>query len=167
MKAALLSLLLAASIAAVAQDAAPPQDFSSLNRTPKKNVQYVQYAAEQQLIPAGKQTVLELRFHVVDGFHINSHLPKSDLQIPTRIELTPVAGVKLGIPGYPAGKAFSFSFAPDEKLDVYQGEFVVRLPVTASAGAHELDGTLRYQACDHAACYPPKTLPIGVVFTAK
>jgi hypothetical protein len=30
-----------------------------------------------------------------------------------------------------------------------------------------LDGSLRYQACDSAACYPPKTLPIQVVFTAK
>lgn len=167
MKAALMGLLLGAPLAAAAQNVAAPQDFSSLTRAPKKNIQYVEYAAEQQMVPAGKRAVLELRFHVVDGFHINSHEPKSDLQIPTRIELGPAAGVKLGDAAYPAGRPFSFSFAPAEKLDVYQDEFIVRLPVTASAGAHELTGALKYQACDHAACYPPKTLPIGVVFLAK
>jgi len=160
-------LLLGGTMIAAAQSVAPPPDFSSLTRTPKKNVQYVEYAADQQMIPAGKRTVLELRFHVVDGYHINSHQPKSDLQIPTRIELTPAAGVKLGAAAYPAGEPFSFSFAPADKLDVYQGEFIVRLPVTASAGTYEMTGALKYQACDHAACYPPKTLPIGVVLRAK
>ena len=41
------------------------------------------------------------------------------------------------------------------------------LPVVAAAGEHTIDGSLRYQACDNAACYPPKTLPVQVVFTAK
>jgi hypothetical protein len=41
------------------------------------------------------------------------------------------------------------------------------VPVVAQAGVHTLDGALHYQACDHAACYPPKTLPVQVVFTAK
>ena len=167
MKLARALLLLSSPMAFAAQNATPPSDFSSLTRAPKKNVQFVEYAAEQQVVQAGKRTVLELRFHVVDGYHINSHLPKSDLQIPTRIELTPAFGVKVGDAAYPVGQPFNFSFAPADKLDVYQGEFVVRLPVTASAGAHELTGALQYQACDHAACYPPKTLPIGVIFTAK
>jgi hypothetical protein len=50
---------------------------------------------------------------------------------------------------------------------VYMGDFTVKLPVVARAGAHTVDGTLRYQACDHAACYPPKNLPVQVIFTAK
>jgi len=36
----------------------------------------------------------------------------------------------------------------------------------AERGAY-VDGTLRYQACDQAACYPPKSLPVEVIFTAK
>ena len=43
----------------------------------------------------------------------------------------------------------------------------MKVPVVAEAGKHTIDGTLRYQACDHAACYPPKTLPVQVIFTAK
>ena len=168
MKPAHLGLLLClAGGGLAAAQSAPPQDFSSLTPTPRKNVQYVVYAAEQQIVPAGKATVLELRFHVVDGFHINSHQPKSDLQMPTRVALTAVDGVQLGRPDYPAGTPFSFSFSPADKLDVYQGEFIVRLPVTAAAGPHQIAGVLHYQACDHAACYPPKTLPIGIVLTAQ
>ena len=47
------------------------------------------------------------------------------------------------------------------------GTFMVKVPVVAAAGSHTVDGALRYQACDHAACYPPKSLPVQVVFTAK
>ena len=68
---------------------------------------------------------------------------------------------------YPAGTSYSFSFDPTEKLDVYAGDFTVKVPVVAGAGMHTVDGTLRYQACDHAACYPPKSLPVQVIFTAK
>lgn len=128
---------------------------------------YVVYSAEQQSATAGKRSVLELHFRVVDGFHVNSHTPKSELLIPTQITLQPIAGVKVDALEYPAGTSYSFSFDPSEKLDVYSGAFIVKLSVVAGAGAHTVDGSLRYQACDHAACYPPKTLPIQVIFTAK
>ena len=128
---------------------------------------YVVFAAEQQTIPAGKQAALELRFHVVDGYHVNSHTPKSELLIPTRIEFQPANGVKAGPAEYPAGHPYSFSFDPNEKLDVYAGDFTVRLPVVATPGEHTILATLRYQACDNAACYPPKSVPIQILFTAR
>jgi len=134
---------------------------------PVKPKSYVVYAAEPQTVRAGKSAVLELRFRVVEGFHVNSHTPKSDLLIPTQLKLDAAEGVKLGALEYPAGKLYSFSFEPDEKLDVYAGDFTVKLPVTATAGEHTVTGTLQYQACDNAACYPPKTLPVQLVFTAK
>ena len=143
------------------------QDIGSLDRVPEKNRQYVAYAAEQQVIPAGKRGVLELRFHVVDGFHVNSHTPSSELLIPTRVELDPAGGVKAAAFEYPAGKSYSFSFDPTNKLDVYADDFTVRVPVTATLGPHELQGALKYQACDKAACYPPRSLPLTVLFTAK
>jgi DsbC/DsbD-like thiol-disulfide interchange protein len=128
---------------------------------------YVLYAAEQQNATAGKRSVLELDFRVVDGFHVNSHTPKSELLIPTQLTLQPAAGVKAAAVEYPAGTTYSLSADPTEKLDVYTGTFVVKLPVVAEAGEHTVNGTLRYQACDRAACYPPKSLPVQVIFTAK
>jgi hypothetical protein len=50
---------------------------------------------------------------------------------------------------------------------VYAGDFTVKLPVVAAAGDHTINGTLRYQACDNAACYPPKTLPLQVTISTK
>jgi hypothetical protein len=128
---------------------------------------YVVYAAEQQNVTAGKRSVLELEFRVVDGFHVNSHTPKSELLIATQLTLQPAAGVKAAAVEYPAGTTYSLSADPMEKLDVYTGAFMVKLPVVAEAGEHTVNGTLRYQACDHAACYPPKSLPVQVIFTAK
>ncbi len=127
----------------------------------------VSYAAEPQSVPAGKRSVLELHFRVAEGFHVNSHAPKSELLIPTALTMEPAAGVAAGKLEYPAGTEYSFATSPGEKLDVYSGGFAVRLPVEAKAGEHTLNGVLRYQACDRAACYPPKSLPVQVLFTAK
>ena len=132
--------------------------------TPKNTVVYV---AEQQSVAAGKKATIDLHFRVVDGYHVNSHTPKSEFLIPTALKTEPLGGVMQGTPVYSAGQEFSFSFSPTEKLDVYSGEFTIKLPVTAEAGEHTVAATLHYQACDHAACYPPKSLPLQVLFTAK
>lgn len=129
--------------------------------------QYVTYAAEAQTVAAGRREVLELRFHVADGYHVNSHTPKNETLIRTELTLQPADGVKAGVMEYPAGKPYAFSFDPADKLDVYAGDFTVKLPVVAAAGEHTLAGALRYQACDNASCYPPRTVPVKVLFTAK
>jgi len=90
----------------------------NLSAAPAKTKQYVAYAAEEQTLAAGKKSVLEIRFRVNDGYHVNSHTPKSELLIPTNLTLDSVAGVKAAPAEYPAGTAYSFSFEPNEKLDV-------------------------------------------------
>lgn len=135
---------------------------------PAKAKGYVSYVAEPQRVPAGKRAVVELHFRVEEGYHINSHRPKSELLIPTELTLTPDPGMEdVGKIEYPAGTEYSFAISPEEKLDVYTGTILLRLPVLAKAGEHTLTGALRYQACDKAACYPPKSLPVEVLFTAK
>jgi len=165
-------LTIAAAIALLAGAAQPPAlsqaqlQIGNLDSAPKPKA-YVLYAAESQTVPASTRTVLQLRFHVVEGYHVNSHTPKSNLLIPTALTLNPTAGVKTSPLEYPAGKLYSFAYDPKEKLDVYAGDFIVKLPIVAVAGEHSLDGTLKYQACDNASCYPPKTIPVKVLFTAK
>ncbi len=143
------------------------QDLGGFGNVPARNRQYVSYAAEQQTVPAGKRAVLELHFRVNDGFHVNSHTPKSDLLIPTVMEVSAESGVRVSEAVFPAGTTYSFDFDPKEKLDVYQGAFTVGLPVVASTGAHEIAGVLKYQACDRSACYPPRSLRVLVDFVAK
>ena len=132
--------------------------------TPKS---YVQFAAEPQTVAANKQADLELRFQIVPGYHINSHTPKSKFLIPTALTLQPSPGVKPGSPEFPAGRLYSFAFDPADKLDVYSDNFIVKLPVVATTGEHTVDATLKYQACDNASCYPPKTLAVKIFFTAR
>jgi DsbC/DsbD-like thiol-disulfide interchange protein len=155
-----------AALALLATATSASAQLGNMNAPPKPKA-YVVFAAESQNIPAGKHATVELRFQVVQGYHVNSHTPKSELLIPTALTLQPANGVKAGTLEYPVGKPYSFSFDPSTKLDVYAGDFIVKLPVIATAGDHTIDGTLRYQACDNASCYPPRTLPVKVIFTAK
>ena len=152
-----LWLILAATVTAVA--------YGQMDVPAKKN--YVTYLAEPQTIVAGRQAALWVRFHVNQGYHVNSRTPKSELLIPTVLKLDPATGVKAGAMVYPAGTMYSFSFDPTQKLDVYAGDFTVKLTVVASAGEHSVSGALHYQACDNAACYPPRSLPVQILFTAK
>ncbi|HEX9110881.1 MAG TPA: hypothetical protein VF845_05345, partial [Terriglobales bacterium] len=52
-----------------------------------------------------------------------------------------------------------------EKLNVYTGDFQVDVLVrplrTVRVGKYVIRGTLKYQACDNAQCYPPKQLPVS------
>ncbi|HEU4636870.1 MAG TPA: protein-disulfide reductase DsbD N-terminal domain-containing protein [Edaphobacter sp.] len=132
-----------------------------------KPKQYVSYQAEQQDVKAGKREVIELHFRVADGYHVNSHTPKSELLIPTALKIDQSTDIKASAPEYPAGTLYSFSFNPSEKLDVYTGTFTVKLPVVAREGEHTVAGILHYQACDNAACYPPRSLPVQIAVTAK
>jgi DsbC/DsbD-like thiol-disulfide interchange protein len=156
--------LIAVIAASVAMPAAIRSQSFDTDAKPKS---YIVYAAEPQKVAAGKSSVLELHFKVQDGFHVNSHTPKSELLIPTKLSMEPAPGVKTAAIEYPAGQPYSFSFDPTDKLDVYSGEFTVKVPVVAVAGEHTISGALHYQACDHASCFPPKTLPVSVAFTAK
>jgi hypothetical protein len=129
--------------------------------------QYVAFVPETQVIPAGKRSLLALHFSVAPNFHINSHTPKSELLLATDLVLRSTSEIKIEPAEFPPGKTFSFSFDPTEKLDVYQGDFIVKVPVSASPGDHELQGSLTYQACSSVACFPPRDFPIIVPFTAK
>jgi len=115
-------------------------------------------------IVRGKATDVELRFHVGSGFHVNSNKPAAEYLIPTTLKLDVPTDIVVGKITYPLGEEMSFAFAPDEKLSVYSGEFNLSVQVrplaTMLPGKYEIRGRLRYQACDKAACFPPKQLPV-------
>ena len=114
--------------------------------------------------PRAAQTMVELNFRVPSGYHVNSNTPKSEFLIPTALKMEVPTDIVLGKIEYPAGADVSFPFSPDEKLSVYSGDFAIKLGVhplhSVVPGKYEMHGVLRYQACDNAACYPPKTLPV-------
>jgi Disulphide bond corrector protein DsbC len=112
-----------------------------------------------------EQTIVNLNFRVPRGYHINSNTPKSEFLIPTALKMDLPTDIVLGKINYPAGDDLSFPFSPDEKLNVYTGDFTIAVTVhplhSVTPGKYVMHGVLRYQACDNAACYPPKTVPVS------
>jgi hypothetical protein len=112
----------------------------------------------------GKSATVPFSFRVAGGYHINSNRPNSEFLIPTVLNIDAVTDIAVTGTIYPDGKDMSFSFAPGEKLNVYAGDFRVDVRVRplrdVQPGKYALRGMLKYQACDNAACYPPKKLPL-------
>jgi hypothetical protein len=110
-------------------------------------------------------TMVNLNFRVPPGYHINSNTPKSEFLIPTALKMDLPTDIILGKIEYPAGEETTFPFSPDEKLSVYGGDFTIAVAVhplhSVVPGKYVMHGVLRYQACDNAACYPPKALPVS------
>ncbi len=129
--------------------------------------QHVTVLTESVDLKAGREQVVELRFRVQDGYHINSHTPKDGLLIPTELHLDAAPGVSVKGEAYPAGAAFKLAIGEGELLDVYQGEFRVQVRMVAAPGSSTLTGSLKYQACDSAACFPPRALPVVVAVSAR
>jgi DsbC/DsbD-like thiol-disulfide interchange protein len=153
-----LALLLAVSFAAA----------QKLPWQTTKRPQDVRYLFPEQVsVPAGKDAVVELHFKINPGMHINSHTPSEKGLIATNLILPENSGVKLDKVEFPAGSEYSLAAMPSVKLNVYTGEFVVHAHIRAAAGQHLVQGSLRYQACDVNACYPPRNAPVAVDVVAK
>ena len=142
--------------------------FSSLllaQDLPEKSSLYVTISpVPVTTVTRGKPGIVNLHFRVASGYHVNSNKPKLEYLIPTTLKLNPPTDIVVGRITYPNGEEMSFPFAPDEKLSVYGGNFSLAVTVrplsTVLPGKYSLRGQLRYQACDKASCYPPKSLPV-------
>lgn len=144
-----LLLVLLLSAAALAQTPGPSVEMAPAGVTP---------------VTRGKPNSVELDFRVKQGFHVNSNRPNSPYLIPTVLKLDAPTDIVIGAVGYPAGRNLTFPFAPDEKLNVYSGDFALDVIVHPlrhlAPGKYNVRGQLRYQACDDRACYPPRNLPV-------
>ena len=162
-----LQIMMFLFVAAVACLAGDKDDLVNL-----KNKQWISVPSVPQVsMAAGQKTTVQLKFQVGDGFHINSHTPKSDLLIPTTLNFTPVEIMTVGNIDYPKGKEFSLSYDPSEKLSVYTGEVILNVPLQAStrakAGSYNVHAEIRYQACSDRACFPPRSYPLDLTITIK
>lgn len=138
-----------------------------LGSAPAAHQGHVELVSDAVQVLAGGPQMVELRFRVDDGFHINSHMPNDQLLIPTVLRLDAGSGVNVEGEQYPKGSTFRLPLGSGETLDVYQGEFVVKVRLVAVKGASTLTGALHYQACDNASCFPPRTLRVMVAVNGE
>jgi hypothetical protein len=164
----LFALLLLAGTAVLAQDAQEPAvtytpinpPSSTSGRAPSVSFAPVSLVTAVRTV----ETPVNLNFRVASGFHINSNLPKSEFLIPTSLKMDLPTDIVLGKIAYPAGQDLAFPFSPSEMLSVYSGDFTVTVAVhplrSVMPGKYIMHGVLRYQACDNAQCFPPKSQPV-------
>ncbi len=153
-------LILPLLLLAVAAAEEFPGDSFAAPKTPVVQVAPISSVA----VRPGKSATVRLDCRVPPGFHINSNQPKNDLLKPTVVSFDPPTDIVVGKLSYPPGRDLTFAFLPNEKLNVYEGDFRVTALVTtmrtAATGRYRVHGTLNYQACDNRQCYPPKELPV-------
>jgi hypothetical protein len=122
---------------------------------------------EQITVVADKPSAVDLHFKVAPGLHIQSHTPTEPELIPTTLNVPESSGVRLASAEFPQGSPYSFPTQPDQKLSVYQGEFIVHAKLVAAKGNHLIQGTLHYQACSNEICLPPRSIPVAIDVIAK
>ena len=146
--------LLCLSVAALVADEIPGKKIPYVTMSP----------AEVTSVQRGKATPVELHFRVASGYHVNSNTPSLEYLIATALKLDAPTDIVVGKIKYPVGQVMTFPFAPDQKLSVYSGPFDLAVTIRPLAsvlpGKYSLRGHLKYQACDNAACYPPRELPV-------
>jgi DsbC/DsbD-like thiol-disulfide interchange protein len=90
------------------------------------------------------------------------YAPGQDGYIAIDLALTADAAFTAAKAKYPAGEKYVMP-ALNETQIVYGKPFRITQDVTlksAAAGTVTIKGTVRYQACDDAICYLPKTVPV-------
>ncbi len=124
-------------------------------------------APDTATVTAGKPAEIELRLHIRDGMHINSHSPSYPELIPTTLSADEGSEAELIGTRYPEGANLMLGANPPENLNVYTGDLLLHARVRAQAGEHLLKMKLRYQACTLNACMPPRTIPLSVELIAR
>lgn len=111
--------------------------------------------------------MLIVHVEIAPGWHINSDAPLDDFLVPTRVEAK-AEGVAFGKPAYPQPERVHSDAMGGDML-LYSGVFDVDVPVLRKTAPRDPGGvqdpprtrvTLKYQACDHATCFPPKEVSV-------
>lgn len=112
-------------------------------------------------------TLLYVSVALAEGLHVYAE-PLPDGFIPTVVTVQSQDGVNFGEPIYPETSPVEFP-AMDVTLPIYEGEFLVRIPVAldfSKAGGMQggqtilIEVAVSYQACNDEVCFVPKTATV-------
>ncbi len=122
-------------------------------------------AVETEGVEPGATFRGALRITISKGWHVNGHETLDKYLIPTELNIKEQLGFASGGVAYPKHKIATFGFSP-EPMAVYEGKFVLgflmRVDETVPPGDYEVDGVLRYQACNDKMCAQPSDLSIAI-----
>lgn len=126
-------------------------------------------ASHTAVAPGGR---VSLFVDVTPKAKMHVYAPQQKDYIPISLTLEPVRGVRASAPVFPPPEKYFFAPLKETQL-VYTAPFRIVQDVTFAPAAAlrkaghapgatvTLAGTLRYQACDDAICYLPKSVPVS------
>ncbi len=121
-------------------------------------------SASASVVHAGDTITLTLDVELKPGVHI--YAPGAEGYIPISWTLDDSTAYKTGAVELPEARKLYLQ-AIDETVPAYEGRIRISRKVTIAApGPLNIDGFLRYQACDDQMCYKPEKLPLHWTFTA-
>ena len=119
-------------------------------------------------LPMGVTRQIVATFRVPEGQHLYGE-PVPDGLVAAAIELDDLDGILSYEPLAPPTSPLTLT-GSGETLQVYEGDVVLRLPVTQNARKMQKDdegrfvtisGRVRWQACDDAECFLPQSMPFS------
>lgn len=112
---------------------------------------------------------ITLRLDVTPKPHMHVYAPGQDGYIPIQLTLTADAAFTAAPAKYPAGTQYTMPALNETQL-VYAAPTRITQEITVrpgAAGTLHIKGAVRYQACDDAICYLPKTVPVEWTVAVK
>ena len=140
-------------------------------QTPSSGSGYLS-AGEPQKAAGKRNAALRVKIPLVvkEGYHVNSNQPSEEYLIPLKLTWSSMGALEGGTVTYPKPALEKYEFS-EQPISVYTGSFDLvadfKVAAKAPAGPGAATGKLRYQACSHRACYPPKTLEITVGYQVE
>ncbi|GIV08697.1 MAG: thiol:disulfide interchange protein [Fimbriimonadales bacterium] len=99
-------------------------------------------------------------------YHVNANPASEDYLIPTELKIEAGKGYRVGKIQYPKPKEKAFAFSEGKPIKILEGRTPIKFQITLDKNIPKrpmtIKATLRYQACDDNACYPPRTAPIEI-----
>jgi thioredoxin:protein disulfide reductase len=116
-------------------------------------------------LKAGGGFDVRVELKVKDGFHVQANPASRPQLIPTKVDVRATAEIDVDRPVYPKPKPYRIA-GLETMVDTLEGRFEVKVPLKAKAttrpGKYELEGKVRYQACDDKVCFPPTVAKFSV-----
>lgn len=108
-----------------------------------------------------------VKVDIKDGYHIGAN--HKDALSKAELKLTGPKGITFSNYKYPAAKFVSLSFAPGQKIPVYEGKVTItavgRAAGNIKPGNIKISGTLVTQGCKDDQCFPPETTKLSASAT--
>ena len=112
----------------------------------------------------GDKAMAAVVLDIKPGFHAQSRTPSQDFYVKFDAKVDDNAAVTVGEIAYPKG--MDKTYPALGQLNVYEGQTVIRFPVTVKADAQpgplRITGRLKYQICDDSVCFPPENMKFTI-----